>query len=235
MLIVEDDDMLRGLLSRAFRADGYVVEEAPTLAEGIGKSGVGQFQLLLVDWNLPDGDGTDLVAAYRASGGSGATILITARNSIEDQIAGLDAGADDFVIKPFQIPPLRARVRALMRRPPQWAAQRFTIGDLTIDCDRKIAFVDGHALDLTRKEWQVLWFLARHDGRPATRADTVSEIWAESQEPDIHALQVHVSNLRRKLTARRSNVGIAARRGAGYYLVPPPETTRTGPGPSRPE
>ncbi len=219
VLIVEDDEMLRGLLSLALRADGYVVEEAPTFAEGIGKSEVGQFQLLLVDWNLPDGDGTDLVAAYRASGGAASTILITARNSIEDQVVGLDAGADDFISKPFLIPALRARVRALMRRSPQWAPQLFTIGDLTIDCDRRIAFVNGHALDLTPKEWQVLWFLARHDGRLATRAAFVREVWAEKSEPDVHTLEVHISNLRRKLSAKRSDVGIAARRGAGYHLV----------------
>ena len=227
VLIVEDDTMLRAVLCRTLRADGYVVEEATTLAEGVWKSGIGQFQLLLVDWNLPDGDGTDLVIAYRASGGSAATILITARDSIEDQIVGLDAGADDFISKPFQIPPLRARVRALLRRSPQWTPQLFTVGDLTIDCDRKTAVVHGQVLDLTPKEWQVLCFLAQNDGRPATRAAVVGEVWDENHEPDIHALEVHVSNLRAKLAAKRSTVRIVTRRGAGYQLVPPAATPQS--------
>ena len=219
--------MLRDILGRAFRADGYVVEEAGTLAEGIWKSGVGTFHLLVVDWNLPDGDGTDLVAAYRAAGRAASIILITTRTSVEDQIVGLDVGADDFITKPFLIPALRARVRALMRRSPQWTPQLFTIGDLTIDCDRKTAFGRGHALDLTPKEWQVLCFLAQNNGRPVSRAAMVAEVWDENHEPDIHALEVHISNLRAKL-AEHSNVRIVTRRGAGYQLVPPTAAPRSG-------
>ena len=228
VLIVEDDAMLSAMVSRALRADGHVVEEATTFAEGRRQSTSGQFQLLLIDWNLPDGIGPDLIATYRGAGGSGGAILITARNSVADQVVGLDAGADDFVCKPFEISALRARIRALMRRPTEWTTQILTIGDLTIDGERKTALVHGQVLDLTLKEWQVLWSLAQHDGRPAPRAAVVGQVWEGNHEPDIHALEVHVSNLRGKLAASRSAVRIVARRGAGYQLAPPPAASHPG-------
>ncbi len=222
VLIVEDDEMLRAILGRALRADGFLVDEAGSLAEGQAKSAGGPFQLLLVDWNLPDGNGTDLVRAYRAGGGSGATIVITARNSIEDQVLGLDAGADDFLVKPFHIPPLRARVRALMRRSPLWTPQLFIVGDLTIDGDRRTALANGRPLDLTAKEWQALRFLAQSEGHPAARADVQGELWSEATGLTTHTLEVHISNIRRKLEAAGSTVRIVARRGAGYQLIPAP-------------
>jgi DNA-binding response OmpR family regulator len=220
-LIVEDDAMLRGVVARALRGDGYVLEEAATLAEGRWKSGRGPFELLIVDWNLPDGMGTELIAGYRAAGGSAGVIVITARDSIEDQVTGLESGADDFVSKPFRIEVLRARGRALLRRSVEWAAPTLSLGDLMIDSERTLAQVNDRTLDLTPKEWQLLLFLVRHAQRPAPRSEVVGLVWDGHEEPDPHVLDVHISHLRRKLAAAGSAIQIVTRRGAGYQLVLP--------------
>ncbi len=219
LLLVEDDELLRNLLVRELRRDGNVVAVAATRAEASRHLMDDQFEVLVVDWNLPDGTGIDVVTSYRASTRSGGAIVITVRPSIDDRVAALEAGADDILVKPFELRELRARIRAVGRRPQPWHREAYTVGNLTVDCEGLCASVRNRAMNLTPKEWLVLRFLARNPGRVIPRSELASQVWDSSHEPDAHVLDVHVGNLRAKLQALGSDVGIVTRRGAGYQLI----------------
>ena len=178
-LIVEDDADLGSLLSRQLRQDGFVVDRAGTRAAGSLLSATTAYELLLIDWNLPDGSGLDVLASYRAAGHSGSAVLITARSTLEDLVMGLEAGADDILTKPFDWRELKARIHALFRRAHPWAREVYRTGDLIVDCDRRIAAVRDEIMPLTTKEWQVLRLLVRQPGRVVPRAELVTHAWVE--------------------------------------------------------
>ena len=194
-LIVEDDPDLASLLSRQLRQEGFVVDLAGTRAAGSELAATTAYELLLVDWNLPDGSGLDVLASYRAQGHSGSAVLITARRTVEDLVMGLEAGADDILTKPFDWRELKARIHALFRRAHPWVREVYRTGDLTVDCDRRIATVREEIVSLTPKEWQVLRLLVRQPGRVVSRAALMAQAWDDNHEPESHALNVHVCNL----------------------------------------
>jgi len=218
-LIVDSDETLARLLERELHRDGFTVHRAASRADGVQLCAATAYDLLLIDWNLPDGSGLDVLASFRAAGHTGSVILVTVDSTIELRVAGLDAGADDFLVKPFELRELRARIRAVFRRPQPWTREVYSVGDLIVDGEGQCATVRDGVLDLTQKEWRVLRLLARQPGRVVSRAELVMRAWEDSPEPDSNALNVHISNLRAKLSALGSTVAIRARRGAGFQLV----------------
>lgn len=220
-LIVEDDRDLGSLLPRQLRQEGFVVDLAGSRAAGSALAAATGYELVLIDWNLPDGSGLDILAAYRGAGHSGSAVIITARSTVEDLVLGLEAGADDILTKPFDWRELRARVRALFRRARPWAREVYRTGDLVVDCDHRTATVRAKIICLTPKEWHVLRLLVRQPGRVVSRAELVAQAWDDNHEPEGHALNVHICNLRSKLEALGSDVAILAWRGAGFQLLAP--------------
>jgi len=219
VLLVEDDAFLSGMLCQELGSINYVIEAVGNNALATYHLAHGEFELLLIDRLLPDGDGLELVSPYRASGGAAGVIVITARRSVEERVEALECGADDVLPKPFALGELRARIRALRRRPRTWQPEIYKVGDLVIDCERQLVDVQGVTVNLTPKELLVLRLLARNPGRLLSRGQLVRQVWDQDHEPDAHSLEVHVSNMRVKLSAAGSDVRIAARRGAGYQLV----------------
>lgn len=219
VLLVEDDDLLGDLLTRELRRDGYMVGRATTRAAAAEQLAVLRYQILVVDRNLPDGDGLDVLRAYRAEAGAGGAILITVRDSLDDIVDGLEAGADDYLSKPFEIRELRARIKALLRRAGTWADRTQRVGDLTIDFDRRAVGLAGQVVPLAPKEWLILSVLARNVGSVVSRADLITHLWDTHHRVDAHALDVHLFNLRTRLARLGSTVAIVTRRGAGHQLL----------------
>ncbi|MFN0180539.1 MAG: response regulator transcription factor [Gemmatimonadales bacterium] len=226
LLLVEDDELLAGLLSRELGREGLLVSPVSSVAGARRQIDSGRFELTVIDWHLPDGSGLDVVTCYRANGQVGGAILITAGATVDDRVAGLEAGADDILAKPFEIRELRARVRTLLRRSSPWERERYTVGNLVIDGERCCLTVNGKSTSLTSKEWALARVLASQPNRAVSRTELTGMAWDDNHSPD-HTLEVHLSNLRGKLAALGPSVSIASRRGLGYQFIIDP--TKGGP------
>lgn len=214
LLIIEDDLDLGRALQQALKAEGISTEwlrrcaDAPRSFEGSA------FDCVLLDLTLPDGTGLDLLKRWRRSGVTLPVIVITARTALEDRLAGLDGGADDFVIKPFATPELVSRVRAVLRRASQQASEVWAIGRLAIEPRRHVARLDGTELDLSPREFNLLLELAREPGAVVAKSQIAQRLDPLGDPLDYGAIEVHVSNLRRKIGAPL----IRTVRGVGYLL-----------------
>lgn len=215
ILLIEDDLDLGRALQAALKVDGLSSEWRRRAADAPRVFDAGAFDCVLLDLSLPDGSGFDLLARWRRDGATLPIIVITARAAMEDRLAGLDGGADDFVIKPFATAELIARIRAVLRRSARQASEVWTLGDLAIEPRRHLALLHGQPLDLSPREFRLLLELARE-------ADTVvaKGVLAQKLEPlgeplDFAAVEVHLSNLRRKIGPAR----VHTVRGVGYMLV----------------
>jgi two-component system copper resistance phosphate regulon response regulator CusR len=168
---------------------------------------------------LPKRNGFEVAGTLRARGVRTPILMLTARDRVGDKVAGLDAGADDYLTKPFELDELLARLRALLRRGPALAPQLLNVGDLTVDTRSQTATRAGHALSLTTKEYAMLEYLARHAGEVVGRADISAHVWDEHHDPFSNALEVYIGRLRRKVDADGATPLIHTRRGAGYMLA----------------
>ncbi|WP_079436421.1 response regulator transcription factor [Zoogloea sp. LCSB751] len=214
VLLLEDDAILGEALRDFLRSEGHVVDWLHNLA---GARAVERepFDLLLVDWNLPDGLGVSWLAALRANGRSTPAIILTARDRLADRIEGLDSGADDYLVKPFAPEELSARIRALTRRLNGEASRQLCFGDVRIDLTRHEAHSAGALVTLTAREWAVLEALALRAGRIVSKADLDALVNGfDGESSSNNTLEVHVSRLRRKL----SPALIETVRGLGYRI-----------------
>lgn len=213
VLLLEDDAILGEALRDFLRSDGHVVDWLRNLA---GARAVERepFDLLLVDWNLPDGSGVSWLTALRANGRSTPAIILTARDRLTDRIEGLDSGADDYLVKPFAPEELSARIRALTRRLNGEASRQLCFGEVRIDLTRHEAHSAGALVTLTAREWAVLEALALRAGRIVSKADLDALVNGFDGESSSNTLEVHVSRLRRKL----SPTLIETVRGLGYRI-----------------
>lgn len=209
-LLVEDNERLSSLIARALRQVGHTVALASTCAEA--RSQLAHFELAIVDVGLPDGSGLDLCRAARAGGVDVPVLVLTARNGVADRVAGLDAGGDDYLGKPFAVEELLARVRALGRRGPRLAEARRTFGDLVIDRERRTVTKAGNAVPLTPRELDLVLLLAWRDGRVVTRTDIFEIVWGDTDERNAASLEVLVRRIRRKIGEHR----VRTVRSAGY-------------------
>ncbi|MHA7916852.1 response regulator [Alloalcanivorax xenomutans] len=222
ILLVEDDDLLADGLVRALRHDGYTVDH---IARGdLVSSAVadGHFDAVLLDLGLPGEDGLSALKQLRGRRDPVPVIIISARDRLDDRILGLDAGADDYLIKPFSVDELRARLRARLRRGSEPARTVVHAGDLTIDPDTMTVQRDGERLHLPRREMALLMELARQPGRVFSRDYLEQALYGWSDEVESNALEVHVHHLRRKL----GNALIRTVRGVGYAFTLPDDSNR---------
>lgn len=225
ILLVEDDDATRRSLARNLEAHGYRVVEAPDGFAARTAWGAARPDLVLLDLGLPDADGTSLLRRIRREATT-PVIVLTARDAERDKIEALDAGADDYVTKPFAMGELHARVRALLRRAAGPAADPsgvVTLGPLRVDPARHSVEVGGQPVRLTPREFEVLRVLVAHAGRVVTHGRLLRAVWGDAYGDEAHYIHVYVSQIRRKLTAADSTgtvAGlIASEPGVGYRVM----------------
>ncbi len=222
LLIVEDEAELADFVVRGLREEGFVVEHA---ADGESAWDAmrfgGTWDLIVLDWWLPGEEGLSLLKRYRQSGGTAPVLFLTARDSVADRVRGLDAGADDYLCKPFAFDELVARVRALVRRRDRSAELTISHGDVTVDLAAQRARRGGRSLDLTAKELSLLTFFLRHPGQVLSRTRIYDHVWDEAFDGQSNTLEVHVMELRRKLETHGPRV-IHTIRGRGYLYESTP-------------
>lgn len=216
LLLVEDDVPLAAALTQALREQGFAVNHVTQGAEAVRAVTDDPPDLLVLDLGLPDMDGLDVLRHLRRAGGRLPVLLLTARDAVADKVAGLDLGADDYLPKPFEMPELVARIRALGRRLGGAPSSLVEIGDLQLDTASLQVRRAGQPVELSRREYMLLNALAEHPGRVLTRAALEGRLYAWGEEIASNAIEVHIHHLRRKLGADR----ILTVRGVGYRLRP---------------
>ena len=217
ILVVEDEAEIADFLVRGLREEGFTVEHAGDGESAGHRLGSADWDLMLLDWSLPGEDGMAVLRRHRAGGGEVPVLFLTARDAVSDRVRGLDAGADDYVCKPFAFEELLARVRALVRRPRGGGTTTLASGDVRVDLATRRACRGGRALDLTAKEEALLVFFLRHPGEVLTRTRIYEHVWDERYDGTSNTLEVHVMELRRKLEAHGPRL-IRTLRGRGYLF-----------------
>ncbi|MGJ7528890.1 response regulator transcription factor [Variovorax sp. GB1P17] len=218
ILLVEDEPEMASVLRIALHKRGILVDHADTLAGGARYVDATPYNALVLDRRLPDGDGLALVSNLRAAGNPVPVLMLTARDALDDRVAGLDAGADDYLGKPFAVEELLARIRALLRRPAETQADALHIAALLFDFAHCEASVAGQRMELPRRELLALETLVRRAGRTVQRAALERAVFGFDAEIQSNALDTHVSRLRKKLTDSGAGVEICSIRGVGYLL-----------------
>ncbi len=221
VLIVEDEQRIAEIVTAALRKAEFTVDVVATAADGAAALATIPYDVAILDLGLPDGDGLDVLAAARAKGRSVPVLILTARDAIEDRVLGLDAGADDYLVKPFATAELVARVKALLRRPGGALGAVLKAGNVTLDTMGRNVTVDDENILLSRREVAVLEHLMRRLGRVAPRDVLEEKLYGIEEEVDSNAVPVHVHHLRRKLIECNATVEIHTVRGIGYLLAEP--------------
>ncbi len=216
VLIVEDDRKLSSFLSRAFSEEGYVVDTCRTGAEALQQSRAIPYDLLVLDWMLPEGDGLSVCRELRRLGNAVPVLMLTARGEVGEKVTALDAGADDYVTKPFHLDELMARARSLQRRSGAGADGVLRAGPIVLDMRQRHAHINGVRIDLTARELSLLALLLRNAGRVVTRSEIFEQVWESRFDPGSNVIDVHVRNLRDKLGAAAT--WLETVRGQGYCL-----------------
>ncbi|TPI48894.1 response regulator transcription factor [Mesorhizobium sp. B2-9-1] len=218
ILLVEDEPEMVSALRAALRRHDMVVDHAGSLLEAEGFVAVDGYDAILLDRQLPDGDGLTLVPKLRAARNTTPVLMLTARGDTADKVDGLDMGADDYLAKPFAFEELLARLRALLRRPAAIEAQTIRAGHVSLDVGHREASIRGEPLALPRRELLVLEALMRRTGRMVQREALMEAVFGLDDEIQSNALDTHVSRLRRKLSEADGGVVINGIRGVGYLL-----------------
>jgi DNA-binding response OmpR family regulator len=226
ILIVEDEPDLAQAIAVGLRREGYAVDLAPTGGDALDKLAVSAYDLICLDLNLPDMDGLEVCRSIRAGDGlpgeGPRVLMLTARDSLDDRVAGLDDGADDYLVKPFAFPELLARLRALSRRDVASSGARLEVGGLALDAAKRDAWYRNQALDLTAKEFALLRYFMLHSGEVLSAERLLEHVWDEHADPFTNTVRVTISNLRRKLRETGAEDVIDTVVGSGYRLVDMP-------------
>jgi DNA-binding response OmpR family regulator len=221
LLLVEDQPDAARLIAKGLREQSYAVDVAADGVVAAHQAAVHDYDAIVLDVMLPGRDGFAVCRDLRRQGSPVPILMLTARDDVEARVAGLDAGADDYLIKPFDFRELLARVRALIRRGHQrLVPDRFDVGDLTVDVRARQVMVHDTPLDLTAREFALLLHLARQPDAVIGRAEIAEHVWDERHDPFSNVIDVYVQRLRRKLTQAGAATAIRTRRGEGYQLVP---------------
>ncbi|WP_422931470.1 response regulator transcription factor [Singulisphaera sp. PoT] len=217
ILVVEDEMELADFVVRGLREEGFHVEHAADGDEAWGRLQSSEWDLILLDWWLPNTDGLALLKRFRQANGTTPVLFLTARDTVGDRVRGLDGGADDYLCKPFAFDELLARVRALLRRHDRAPALTIGFADVTVDLASQKAQRAGQPLELKTKELALLIFFLRHPRQVLSRTRIYDHVWEESFDGLSNTLEVHVMELRRKLEALGPRI-INTVRGRGYVL-----------------
>jgi two-component system copper resistance phosphate regulon response regulator CusR len=217
ILVIEDENEIADFIVRGLREEGFTVERAADGEEGWHLLRTGSWDVVLLDWWLPGLDGLTALKRLRESGSTVPVLFLTARDAVSDRVTGLDAGADDYLCKPFAFDELLARVRALSRRRDRSAGTRLEYQDVCVDLASHRAERAGHRLDLTAKEQSLLVYFLRHPGEVLTRTRIYEHVWDERYDGLSNTLEVHVMELRRKLEAHGPRL-VHTLRNRGYLL-----------------
>jgi two-component system copper resistance phosphate regulon response regulator CusR len=224
ILIVEDEADLADFVVRGLREEAFTVTHAADSDQAWESMRFGEWDLIILDWWLPGEDGLVVLKRYRQAGGVAPVLFLTARDSVNDRVRGLDGGADDYLCKPFAFDELLARVRALLRRRERVPEMALSHAGVTVDLAAQRAQREGNVLDLTAKELALLAFFLRHPGQVLSRTRIYDHVWDENFDGLSNTLEVHVMELRRKLEVHGPRL-IHTLRGRGYIFdhVPPGE------------
>jgi DNA-binding response OmpR family regulator len=220
VLIIEDDQRLARLMARVLEDEHFLVDTAFTGDEGLEMALGGIYDLAVVDWMLPGRDGPSICRGIRAARVNTATLMLTARGQVEDRVAGLNSGADDYMVKPFAFEELLARLHALARRLTPAAGDRSELrqGDIVLDVRAHTARRGNRSLELTANEWNLLEFLMRHRGQTLTRQQILDYVWSYDTDVQPTIVDVYVSYLRGKLNLPGEADPIKTVRSVGYRL-----------------
>lgn len=222
VLVVEDSPRLQRSLALALRKTGYSVDLAGDGEEALWQAGSSEYDAIVLDWMLPKRDGLSVMRALRERGNRAHVLMLTARDAIEDRVAGLEAGADDYLVKPFAMPELLARVQSLCRRAYGAKDSRVNIAGLEIDFASRAVSRNGVAIELAAREYQLLEYLARRRGAVVSRAEIEAHIYDGAADPMSNVVDSAVCLLRKKIsTEAKASPLIHTRRGLGYVLEAP--------------
>jgi DNA-binding response OmpR family regulator len=218
ILVVEDDRKVAGFIEQGLLEEGYVVDVAPDGDEATMLAHVYDYDIILLDVILPKKNGFQVAMELRREGRKTPILMLTSRDAVEDVVRGLDAGADDYLSKPFRFEELLARVRALSRRGGAERMETLRYGDIALDRLRHLATVADQKLDLTAKEFQLLEFFLLHSDEVVRRTTLLEKVWDMHFDPESNVVDVHVGNLRRKLARHTRAQRIETVRGVGFSL-----------------
>ena len=219
LLLIEDDAALRLGLARQLEADGYRVDQAVDGEEGLFQAREYPVDLAIVDLGLPKLNGLTVVQRLRADGRTIPILILTARGSWQDKVVGLESGADDYLVKPFEYPELAARIKALLRRSLKATSDVLTLGPIALDFAAQCAKLNGEAMDLTAYEYRVLEYLVRERARVVSKQELSDYLYPHDEDRDSNVLEVLIGRLRRKLDPDGSLAPIETLRGRGYRFT----------------
>ncbi|HYA01637.1 MAG TPA: response regulator transcription factor [Syntrophobacteria bacterium] len=218
LLVVEDEKKVASFIKKGLEEEGYVVDVAADGESGLRMALDQVHDLIVLDLHLPKKNGLRVLQELRAEKVNTPVLLLTVRAAIEDKVLGLDAGADDYLTKPFAFQELQARVRALLRRRAEAEATVLRVGDLTLDPARRLVFRGEEKIDLTLKEFTLLEYFMRNSGRVLTRTMIAERVWGYDFDPMTNVIDVYVNYLRKKIDAAQERKLIHTVRGVGYVL-----------------
>jgi two-component system, OmpR family, copper resistance phosphate regulon response regulator CusR len=221
ILVVEDEVKVAGAIRQGLQAEGYQVQVAATGALGLRAATTAAFDVILLDLMLPGMDGLAVLRGLRRAGVASPVLVLTARDTVEDRVEGLDNGADDYLVKPFAFPELVARIRALLRRGRGEAALRLRLADLEMDRVERTVFRAGQRIDLTRREFELLEYLLRHQRRLVSREMLARDVWREPDRgtPLDNVIDVHIARLRKKIDQDFPVKLVHTMRGVGFMAT----------------
>ena len=218
VLVVEDEPKICSFLNQGLSEAGYAVDLAQDAEEGFAFASVSEYDAVILDIMLPKKDGLALLREMRNIGIVTPVLMLTARDSLEDRIRGLDVGADDYLVKPFAFSELLARLRALLRRPPLQADTTLRVGDLELDVARREVRRGGKPIELSPREFSLLEYLTRHPGLVLTRSQIAQHIWSFDSFGNSNVVDVYIGYLRRKMDSGDGRQLIHTVRGVGYRM-----------------
>lgn len=221
ILIIEDEPSLRELMSRSLHKEGYIVETAADFHEGESKLAAYSYDCILLDIMLPDGNGLDLLKELKRQGKTENVIILSAKDSLDDKIIGLEEGADDYLPKPFHLAELSARIRSVIRRSKGGGRKGYSIGNVHLDPDSMKVTIDGREIAMLKKEFDILAYFMQRPGHLVDKAVLAEAVWGDhaDQADNFHFVYAQVKNLRKKLEDAKATISLKAIYGFGYKLI----------------